>query len=474
VNLRPHFARRSPLFAGLILLALIGGGFIVRKIFTRGETADFFPATCLGTWQNPIRAQGQPDTFSDATVPLDDHNSAVFTGGDEQIFCGSFVLSSVEDKGAITSVGLMLAWRMEGASAEPIQESPVTSSTATTTPIETEGPTSTPEEAPAAFRLIPLALAEEGAPDPSPSAEPTPEPERSAQTSTATEEAQTVIIAPPLHAELNDNPTSTTIPTVDTSTQENVGGAPASGSLLSGPLPDDHFLSVEYSLDGQTWIALQKVGLENWQNFTIDLPLKSWDELRRVQVRVIGVPTTLSRIPKMYLDGMLLEAHYEVAPLFNGTEAPGSSSTVVEIDSNLTLEFPASEIPALVPPPEIVTSTLREGRLSATIRYIGPFMGGNTVNVFMYPSRTSARRSGSENSYTFGEQPSEGPFLDSLQLKAEDFNENKEARIDLIAPGIGDRGIDPSLMVPGRYYIDISYYDGQSWHITSPQAFDWP
>jgi hypothetical protein len=487
VNLRPHLVRRSPLVAGIILIALLGGGFAMRKIFTRGETTDYFPATCLGTWQNPILAQGQPDTFSDATVPLDDRNSAVFLGGDQQIFCGSFLLTSMEDKGTLTSVGLTLAWRMEGAAAEPIQESPVTSSTATTTPIEVPPATTTPE-APAAFRLIPLALAQEEAPEVAPApAEPAPTPEAvpaaenappgdasGSVPQTAAEEEQVVIIAPPLHADLSEDPTSTTIPTTDTSTQANVGGAPEAGSVLSGPVPDDHFLSVEYSLDGQTWIGLQKVGLENWQNFTIDLPVKSWDEMRRVQVRVIGIPNTLSQAPKMYLDGMFLEAHYEVAPILNGTAAPDSSSTIVSLDPNSSIEIPAAQIPALVPPPEIVTSTQSGDRLSIVLRYVGPFVGGNSINVFVYPSQTRARRNGSENSFTFGEEPGEGPFLDSRQLKLEDFNENKEANITLIAPGIGDEGIDVSRMVTGSYMMDIAYYDGQSWHITPAQSFTWP
>lgn len=69
---------------------------------------------------------------------------------------------------------------------------------------------------------------------------------------------------------------------------------------------------MSYSTDGQTWGEITKVNPKNWQNLTISLPLKTWDELKKLQISVEGIPTVLNPLPKVYLDGMFVEVHYEL------------------------------------------------------------------------------------------------------------------------------------------------------------------
>jgi len=88
---------------------------------------------------------------------------------------------------------------------------------------------------------------------------------------------------------------------------------------LPPPIPDDNFLDVSYSTDGQTWISIGEVNINNWQQFTVTLPISDWTDLQDLQVRVEGIPTTQAPIPPIYLDGMLMEVHYEAQSLADQT-----------------------------------------------------------------------------------------------------------------------------------------------------------
>lgn len=117
VNLRPTFYKRRPFAVLGMILFLAVSTFALRSIFTRAEMADFFPATCLGTWQNPHLAQGVPEGLQDGTLP-NELTSAVFRGTEGvQIFCGGFVGSDFKGEGSLTSVALTFVWNMEGIAA---------------------------------------------------------------------------------------------------------------------------------------------------------------------------------------------------------------------------------------------------------------------------------------------------------------------------------------------------------------------
>ncbi len=157
--------------------------------------------------------------------------------------------------------------------------------------------------------------------------------EAAQETTSTTEASETVIIGPPLSAELGPVATGT----------EEASGTPeiASGTLVTSTLPvvepappDENFLKISYSTDGQTWAELAMVNEDNWRNLTVSLPVGDWDDLEKIQVRVESIPTTIQP-PRVYLDGILMEVHYEATaspdlqflyPISNGSSTPAAGS----------------------------------------------------------------------------------------------------------------------------------------------------
>jgi hypothetical protein len=68
-----------------VLAALFGGRFV------HADTVNFYPASCLGNWQNVENALGKPDLPDGAdSGEFNASNSAMYVGGDAEIFCGNF------------------------------------------------------------------------------------------------------------------------------------------------------------------------------------------------------------------------------------------------------------------------------------------------------------------------------------------------------------------------------------------------
>jgi hypothetical protein len=418
---------------------------------------DFYAGTCLGNWKDPERAQGKPETFESGAAFSSD-NSAAFTAGDATIFCGSFVPSESSKQGVITSVGLTLVWQIGEAPSSTDQGGAVLPAEDNQLKAEPHASSVTPVTS--FFKmfspmtpLLPRAYAEDS---PAPSS--TTDEIVEVAGNTASEEISETIVGE----------TTTTATSSTASTDISTTSLPA----LLPPEPDEHFLSVSYSTDGQTWIVIQNVSEKNWPNLTVALPSFTWDELRKVQVRVSGIPTAASSLPAVYLDGMFLEVHYESLPLIiQGGESEKATSSLVELAPGVTVETPTKKEVPIIPAPEIILFEKKEGRADIVIRYAGPLLN-DPLKVFLYPAGTRAARQ--ENGFAFSEMP-DGPLLDSAQLSEGDFNEKKEARFSIIAPDASpDYGLRSSEMQPGIYSIDIAYFNGQEWLKTLPRNFEWP
>ena len=85
-------------------------------------------------------------------------------------------------------------------------------------------------------------------------------------------------------------------------------------------MPDNNFLDVS------------QVNINNWQQFTVTLPISDWQDLENLQVRIEGIPTTQDPIPPVYLDGMFMEVHYDSQPLLSN-EATSTDETASSTDS---------------------------------------------------------------------------------------------------------------------------------------------
>lgn len=294
LNLKPGLWRRRPWVTAALMIALVTGIFwSARKISTHAEVKDFFPLTCLGSWQSPANAQGNPESLNASNTPIDSTNASAYdpTNPLAQIYCGAFVPPDFATQGDVTSVGLSFIWYIPGLpSSTPV--APVNATPAAATSSTDSSTIAAPPSTSMLF-FINRALADDVAPPP---------------------DTSTVIVAPDA---------STNLTATDAGSATDNGGGASAPAPTPAPLPpvtapapivNENFLKVSYSLDGQTWAELAEVSPENWQNFTANLPVKSWDDLKKLQVKIEGTPTVLTQIPRVLLDGMFIETHYEVAP----------------------------------------------------------------------------------------------------------------------------------------------------------------
>ncbi len=387
LNLRPGFGRRHPVAAFIVLAAAASGVFFgIRGLLTRAEVQDFFPLTCLGSWQNPSNAQGKPESLAASGTAITAGNASVFDPIEPaaQIFCGAFVPPDFNARGNIKSVGLTLVWDIPDFAATTTNADGAAGTSPTPTPaLETPTGTSAGAIIKQFASFFTVALADDAA-----SATDARAPDAGANTIPTSSDTNAAPLPPSL--------APTTTPDVNAASDTNA--LPDKAPLQSAPIPampgpDKHFLKVSYSLDGQTWLELASVGQENWQNFTATLPVASWDDLAKLQVKIEGVPTSLAQIPKVYLDGMFIEAHYEVPPLAlplggdnAGPSEESATSTVIILppaavpvpanqnsnfraDESPTFDFDLNALPAPVPEP---TSSPPTGDASTTTSFAPP------------------------------------------------------------------------------------------------------
>ena len=529
LNLRQKFRARHPLvWVGICVLVLVVIFFGARDLSSKAEVQDFNPSTCLGTWAGPANAEGSPETTASASVPFSAGNSAVYNASGTEIFCGGFVPNGFATSGVITNVGLTFVWQVGDspptstvvvstssiepvfipATSTPASSTVVASDTAavgttttvviatttddtSTTIIDTasDTPSSTATSSDAPIATPPPA-------SPEPPAPATDDSTTSAPTSTSlmplraffarlitqafaddtvdsSTASSTTVAAPPIFADLT--PSTSSAPTSSVSTSSNALPAPPP------PLPDENFLDVSYSTDGQTWISIGKVSTNNWQAFTITLPVTTWDDLQDLQIRVEGIPTTQDPIPPVYLDGMFVEVHYDVPPviILPGQDDNASSSMtggIIQVSPGVTITNPPPVSADAVPAPTITAIDKSDSTVEVTVQYVGNFDDGSPLYLYVYPHGTMAERNGEDANFSFAGTPQEGPSVNAVQVGQNAFDPvSKQAMLTIVEPSPPDDSkIATADMIPGTYDVDIAYFDGVTWHLTSPQSFTWP
>ncbi len=470
INLRPASYRRYPLWTITLIAFIVFVTFWGRQFFISAESATFYPATCLGTWENDQHAQGEPESVASSSVFIKEENAALYPGGNEQIFCGKFISDDFKPIGALTGVGLTLAWQIGEATIPPGQEgiiivptesasssessSTAVPSDATGTPIMSPQPeegsttsstnqTTTIAE-PTSFLpswLIFPAFAQEAdgnggatveppasiSPEPSPPvsaptpvepspAEPPTEPKPSPtegelgkpspfskelgkptdqstqneavaeplpesksevpsveSAASSTEGEKVIPLGPPITATLEEVATSSEVASSSASTT-----LPEVVSLtevaMVPPPPDEHFLAVKYSLDGSSWELLGLISDKNWRLFTVSLPVRTWEELKRLQIMIEGVPTSLSNKPPVLLDGMFIEARYDVSMV----EKPLDEAELIAKEKQKLAEAP---FPSLSGPEEMYASQKELGEvLKADVLVSRQFQSGEWLS----------------------------------------------------------------------------------------------
>lgn len=359
------------ILVGVFALFVAGAGYFLLS--GKANVAYFYPNNCLGGWENPQNAQGQPEVEPDAQAEsFNANNSAVLRNAVAQIFCGDFQVDAPADSQP-KRVLLKLSWLIKNPMLEEnpiatstdvlIPEFPLASPEATSTEIiisPTPEASSTPEEiSEATPSLEPSATVTteptptlESTITPTPisfwkkiflpvsaqevSVTPTPEPTSELTPAPTIELTPTPTPEPTITPTPNPTPEPTLTPTSSVAESIAPSNSPLeqTAELVSEPTaalqeseiatptsepteeatpePPATFLQISYTLDGSNWNQLAKINSDNWQNLEMEIPITSWDDLVNLQISIQTLPTVDS-LPDIYLDGLWLEVEYEQA-----------------------------------------------------------------------------------------------------------------------------------------------------------------
>lgn len=288
------------------------------RILVKAATLAAYPSFCLGGWENPANASGEPNFFSE-NDSFSNSNSAILNQKVAQMFCGYF--QAADKSYEPTRVTLKFSWKMDFGN-EPIQtqmnpaipdaDSQVWSEiiASSAEPAESVSSTSTAlimEPTATSTETVPLpALEPTLIPEPMPSSTPLPE----------TTSSPSVLFF------------------INKAFAQTIGNSP-------------NFLEIIYSLDGRNLQNIAKVNESNWKDLAINIPISSWDDIGKLQIQLNPLPTV--DMPKIYLDGMWLETEYDYSILdslrdgasavLDATEKAGETlSDTMDMVANKVLE----------------------------------------------------------------------------------------------------------------------------------------
>ncbi|GEM_PF-4072746 len=320
----------------VVLLFVLGSIFILGPLHTSAQFAYFYPKHCLGTWHNPQLASGQTTQPLESSAPatITEANSAVFNGGEKQLFCGDFPVVLPGDA-RIEDLKLRLAWTKQAEQKALPTEEVVQPVVPSTTPESVSGPTTTPasENLLEGPELRDISSSTPETPVPViPKEEPLPNLEPSSSTHEPTSFLQRLLI----HAAYAEEPLSHETTTVESGNTEAVASStPVSTSTTEIPatfiepstqsnVASDTLFTIRYSLDGQAWQDVGKVTDKLESEFDIQsIPL---EQLPNVQISIESFQNTPGVI---LLDGLALVIKYKTEAEADGAQLPDLSKGLV-------------------------------------------------------------------------------------------------------------------------------------------------
>ncbi len=291
--LRKH--RRHFFIGGFFIFALIFS-ISAYRIHAEISKVDFYASSCLGGWQNTRQAEDAPDV-KNGDFSFTKDNSAFAGDSDLSIFCGGFtgdIPESVTPKKFLVKFSWLIASNTSGApDTTPSSPSPDTNNSDSTP--DTSVPDSTP---PSPDTTPPVEILPAPDETPAPSGDNTPPVED----------------ATPSPAPVEDTPVSFFEKNFIAVAHADDAPAPdiKDGSDAIS-LPQDDFLEVKYTIDGETWKSLGKVNASNWENAELELSdsdISKWADLSKLQISLQTLSTP-DASPAIYLDSVYIEAEYE-------------------------------------------------------------------------------------------------------------------------------------------------------------------
>jgi len=354
----------------------------------KADSAVYYPSFCLGGWQNPQNASGQTDVSQGDTNPSDytvDNSAFLASTTASQIFCGYFPVD--DQTNAPTKVTLTFNWAMISAQTASAQTNTTqqttnqTNSTQTTanqtssnqnssgggslssssgliiatstgftvttsTPASTSSPTVATSSTDTSTNSTTTTQTT--------SSQPTITPDNSSATTTSTPSTPPPAPTPAP----TDDSSDTTSSSSPTSFLYKIIDAFATKALAdSSGFSPNAFFDISYSTDGINWVIAGTVSESNFQNYSITVPITSWDDLKKLQVMISTVPTVDAK-PDVYLESIALTVNYgssiidDVSAGLN--DVNNAANTAADAIDN-ALQQPSAPPAPSVPPPPVLT-----------------------------------------------------------------------------------------------------------------------
>ena len=105
--------KRIKVIASVTILLMVVSSFFSPK--GKAEIATFYPTACLGGWNNPHNAEGEPQVISNSNESdFNDTNSALLlAGANADIYCGNFV-GTIEENTKPVKMLVSFSWSKSG------------------------------------------------------------------------------------------------------------------------------------------------------------------------------------------------------------------------------------------------------------------------------------------------------------------------------------------------------------------------
>lgn len=335
----------------IVAFAVILGFVLYELLPAKADTVFLYPSQCLGTWKNPLYAQGIPDIPGTGNSDLlNEYNSALYDGGMKELYCGNFEGKDAS-RGDVISAKVRVHWditnkkkevpdsvkgvstsegnsKQEGFfgiipgrsveyrnSPEPSVVSSTSPENSSPEPEKEPNPVPSPEE-PTTFLFVKHARAQETEITEMPKIE---EPEKEtpdvspAPSSEFPIESQTKA---PEERFPETSPEPSSSEEFQESSPESSPETHAETSTLN-TLPEPVIVSYEeselfeilYTLDGVMWVSLENINEYSWRNAEFSLPVTSWEDIKNLQIKIVNKPFLDSTV-YAYLDGMTLSIEY--------------------------------------------------------------------------------------------------------------------------------------------------------------------
>jgi hypothetical protein len=309
------FIKRKQFWVAFILIVFLF--FIIFRPQTKADLVYFYPQTCLGSFVNPEKAQGEREVESPDLI--NELNSAVYYSGFKEIYCGNF--QGPIKEGEIKKVTLHFNWVItkelrekpiiESTNSESLIEKIIPSKTieinvATSdvqilenTSTELQNNTNTTNQTATSsqiFKFINFVFAQEE----------TLNNTNSNESQTATSSYENInqseeSVLSPNQSSNNQSEESVSSPnqSANNQSEESVSSPNQSAPKI--------LFDIHYTLDGQNWNYLGSVNENNWQNLTFDIPVNNWLDISKIQIKINSLPDTDYYL---YLESMWLEVEY--------------------------------------------------------------------------------------------------------------------------------------------------------------------